>query len=153
MKSIRIMSALFASSLMVLGCGGGSEKDLSPDVIKDENSLEIKASPDAMPEISFDRTEHDFGVITEGERVETRFVFKNTGGANLLISDARGDCGCTVPVVPKEPIAPGKEESIIVTFDSGGKPGENTKKVTVTTNAADGQSYLTIKATVLPKNK
>lgn len=153
MIPVRIITTLFVSSLLVMGCGGNSEKDLSPEVIKDENSLNIKASPDAMPELSFDRIEHDFGVITEGERVETRFTFKNTGGANLLISEARGDCGCTVPVVPKEPIAPGKEESIIVTFDSGGKPGENTKKVTVTSNAAEGQSYLTIKATVLPKNK
>jgi hypothetical protein len=140
-------------SLGLVACGGNKGENLDPSVINDSNSMQIQeGAADGMPVMTFTKTEHDFGNITLGEKVETKFVFKNTGNANLLITDARGDCGCTVPVYPKEPIAPGKEASIIVSFDSAGKPGENTKRVTVTTNAADANAYLTIRATVLNKN-
>jgi len=59
--------------------------------------------------MTFDKTSHDFGTITEGDKVTTTFGFTNTGDADLIIVDARGSCGCTVPQYPKNtPIAPGE---------------------------------------------
>ena len=51
--------------------------------------------------MNFDKVSHDFGTIEEGETVQTTFNFTNTGKADLLIVDARGSCGCTVPKYPK----------------------------------------------------
>ena len=67
------------------------------------------------PVMTFDRTIHDFGTIQEGERVETLFTFTNTGKSDLVIVDARGSCGCTVPEYPKNtPIAPGAKDKFVL---------------------------------------
>jgi hypothetical protein len=103
------------------------------------------------PTISFSKKEHDFGTIKEGEKVETTFTFTNNGEADLLIANAAGSCGCTVPEFPKEPIKPGKSGKMKVSFDSNGKPGMQQKTVTITANTATGTETLTIKANVTPK--
>lgn len=104
-----------------------------------------------FPEMTFSKKEHNFGTIKEGDKVETVFTFKNTGQTDLLISDAKGSCGCTVPVFPKEPIKPGKSGSLKVSFDSNGKPGSQQKSVNITCNTASGRDVLTIKAEVTPR--
>jgi hypothetical protein len=150
MKKSSIVVALLAG-MLAYGCGNGSA-ELSSDLIKDNASAENPdGNAEEMANIVFSKYEHNFGVITEGEQVETTFTFKNEGKANLIISEARGDCGCTVPSYPKEPISPGKEGKITVSFNSSGKVGENTKRVTVTTNSKEANAYLTINASVLPK--
>merc|ERR1712086_599754 len=101
------------------------------------------------PVMSFDKGIHDFGVINEGELVETIFTFTNTGKADLIIQDARGSCGCTVPEYPKNiPIAPGDSGQIRVSFDSSNKPNLQQKTVTITTNSNSGRETIRIKAMV-----
>lgn len=101
--------------------------------------------------VAFDRIEHNFGKLKDGEKPFTTFKFTNTGNEDLVISNATGSCGCTVPEWPKEPIKPGKSGSIKVEFDSKDKLGEQVKTVTVTSNTQPSINTLTIKATVLPK--
>ena len=84
------------------------------------------------PEITFEETAHNFGVITEGEQVEYNFKFKNTGKADLLIVNASASCGCTVPEYPKGLIKPGETGVMKVKFDSKGKSGTFDKTVNVT---------------------
>ncbi|HBI00136.1 MAG TPA: hypothetical protein DDY18_00765 [Flavobacterium sp.] len=103
--------------------------------------------------MTFNKKEHDFGVISEGAKVETTFTFTNTGEADLIIANASGSCGCTVPEFPKEPIKPGKTGKMKVSFDSNGKPGMQQKSVNITANTASGKDVLTIKANVTPKPK
>ncbi|MFW0716650.1 DUF1573 domain-containing protein [Pedobacter sp. N23S346] len=91
-------------------------------------------SPDA-PVIVFEREIFDFGKIAQGEKVNHEFKFKNTGKSPLIISNATATCGCTVPEFPKEPILPGKEGVIKVTFNSQGKEGMQDKVITVNSNA------------------
>jgi len=103
------------------------------------------------PVMTFDKTSHDFGTIKEGEKVTTTFNFTNTGDADLIIVDARGSCGCTVPQYPKNtPIAPGETGSIVVSFDSSNKPGVQQKSVTLSANTATGREMLRIKSEVTP---
>lgn len=83
----------------------------------------------------FGHTEHDFGVITQGERVEHSFVFENTGDADLEILNVDVTCGCTVPTFPFIPIAPGEKGTISVTYNSTGKLGNQKPMITVITNA------------------
>jgi len=100
-----------------------------------------------IPEATF-----DFGEIMEGEKVNHDYPIKNTGTEPLIISNAKGSCGCTVPDWPREPIAPGEEAVIKVQFDSKGKGkvGGNlqSKRVTITANTDPVNTYLTIKGKV-----
>ncbi len=98
--------------------------------------------------IAFEHTDFDFGVVDDGEKVRHTYKFKNTGNEPLIISSAKGSCGCTVPKWPAEPIAPGAMGQIDVEFDSKGKPGKQTKRVTVTANTVPAQTFLNITGTV-----
>jgi hypothetical protein len=102
--------------------------------------------------IAFDKLEHDYGTVKAGEKVKYNYKFKNTGKEPLIISDAKGSCGCTVPDWPREPIAPGKTAEIKVEFDSTGKGTDEgspqSKRVTITANTDPVQTYLTIKGIV-----
>jgi len=103
------------------------------------------------PVMTFDKTVHDFGTINEGEKVTTIFNFTNTGNKDLIIVDARGSCGCTVPQYPKNSaIAPGEKGEITVIFDSSNKPGMQQKSVTLSANTASGREMLRIKSQVTP---
>ena len=81
--------------------------------------------------IDFAKEVHDYG--TNGQ---CTFEFKNTGNAPLIISNAKGSCGCTVPTWPKEPIAPGAKASITVKYDTK-RAGAINKSVTITSNAVN----------------
>lgn len=100
------------------------------------------------PVMSFETSEHDFGTINQGDKVQYVFKFKNTGEADLIISKAVGSCGCTVPEFPKEPIAPGASGEMKVSFNSAGKHGKQTKSVTITANTKTGTEKLQIHASI-----
>ena len=102
-----------------------------------------------LPEISFDKLQYNFGKINQGESVSHQFVFTNTGEAELIIANAKGSCGCTVPKWPREPIAPGESEEIKVTFNSAGKSGKQRKTITLVTNAIPNTIVLTVSAEIL----
>ncbi|OFZ07897.1 MAG: hypothetical protein A3D92_11580, partial [Bacteroidetes bacterium RIFCSPHIGHO2_02_FULL_44_7] len=87
-------------------------------------------------QINFEKETHDYGNVEFGGNGQCTFVFKNTGNAPLIISNAKGSCGCTVPSWPKEPIAPGKTGTITVKYDTK-RPGAINKSVTITSNAAN----------------
>ncbi|WP_322550093.1 DUF1573 domain-containing protein [Flavobacterium psychraquaticum] len=112
-----------------------------------------KALVGDLPKVKLDKEIHDFGTIAEGDVVETEFIVTNIGASDLLIVDAKGSCGCTVPEPPKDPIKPGESAPIKVSFDSKGKPGNQEKTVTLTTNTENGREMFKIKATVTPKAK
>jgi hypothetical protein len=101
----------------------------------------------------FDETSYDWGTIAEGEKMTHIFKFKNTGSNDMIISDAHGSCGCTVPEWPKEPIKPGKSSQIKVIFDSKGKAGDQSKSVTITANTEPTNMVLMIKGKVTPKEE
>ena len=98
--------------------------------------------------ITFDKETHDFGLMTEGEEREYSFRFTNNGNEPLFIENAKGSCGCTVPMWPKDPIAPGASGEIKVKFNSKNKKGNNQKKVTLISNTDPVTTVLTITAQV-----
>jgi len=100
------------------------------------------------PEIKFDIETYDFGTIKQGDKVTHDFEFLNTGKEPLIITEAHGSCGCTVPQWSKEPIAKGAKGSIHVEFNSTGKMGMQDKTVTITSNAKSGQKVLHLKGNV-----
>lgn len=106
-----------------------------------------------LPAFQFEEETHDFGKITQGEKVTYNFKFKNSGSGDLLISNATASCGCTVPEYPKNPVPPGGEGIITVTFDSGGKEGKVSKTVTISSNTMPNVKVLTINAEILVPEK
>lgn len=98
--------------------------------------------------MTFEEQTFDFGTVTEGEKVSHTYMFTNTGNEPLVLSDAKGSCGCTVPKWPREPIAPGETGQITVEFNSKGKKGQRNQKVTITANTNPPQSFLSLTGTV-----
>jgi len=98
----------------------------------------------------FENETIDYGTIKHNADGKREFVFTNNGTKPLIITNAQGSCGCTVPTYPKEPIAPGAKAVIGVKYATD-RVGAFTKTVTLTSNA-EGQASktLTIKGTVLP---
>lgn len=110
-------------------------------------------APPAGPttEMTFDETTFDFGTLIEGEKVAHTYTFTNTGSEPLVISDAKGSCGCTVPAWPREPIAPGETASITVEFNSKGKRGKRNQKVTITANTNPAQTFIYLTGSIESK--
>ncbi|HBD25414.1 DUF1573 domain-containing protein [Flavobacterium sp.] len=151
---IRKSVGLFALSLIVLATA--CKQESAADKITDADMKAIQeqnAIAGRIAKVELDKEVHDFGTIKEGEIVVTEFIVKNVGDSNLLIHDAKGSCGCTVPQPPKDPIKPGDSAPIKVSFDSKGKPGSQEKTVTLTTNTANGHEMFKIKANVTPAAK
>jgi hypothetical protein len=89
--------------------------------------------------ISIDKDVHDYGTIEQGANGECTFTVTNTGSEPLIISLCKGSCGCTVPVCPQEPIAPGASAKITVKYNTA-NPGPINKSVTITSNASNEPS-------------
>ena len=86
----------------------------------------------------------DFGTIIEGETIDLEFRIKNSGAGSLIITHANASCGCTKLDFPKDIIEEGGTDVVKVTFDSKGKLGKQTKKITLVTNAIPSIKILTI---------
>lgn len=99
--------------------------------------------------MAFEETEFDFGTVPEGEKVSHTYKFKNTGEEPLILSNAKGSCGCTVPSWPREPIPPGGSGEITVEFNSQNKKGKRSQKVTITANTNPPQTFIYLKGEVL----
>ncbi|NJO01255.1 MAG: DUF1573 domain-containing protein [Bacteroidia bacterium] len=99
---------------------------------------------------SWQKTTHDFGSMRQ-KPVTAVFTFTNTGDAPLVITDAKGSCGCTVPSYTKDPIMPGEQGEIKAVYNAA-SVGVFNKTVTVTANT-DKAAVLTIKGEVVAKQQ
>jgi len=128
----------------------GLSAQTAPTAPKADPAVAPSQTNTSLAEMTFETDVHDFGTIENGGNGTYEFKFKNTGKEPLIISNARGSCGCTVPTYPKDkPIKPGESEVIKVTYDTK-RAGNFTKTVTITSNAKTGEKVLTIKGIVQP---
>ncbi len=152
-----IFSVLF-SLLLTTACKDSNtqkKEGITSDIVNNPATASgHKADPGSQPQFNFAVETHDFGKITQGEKVSYSFKFTNNGGSDLIISEAHGSCGCTVPQYPRVPIPPKGESAIDVTFDSEGKSGLVEKTVTLLANTSPNTKILKITATVdVPEEK
>ncbi len=122
----------------------------------DAQDIPAELTPAEEPpvtEILFDETVYEFGTVLEGELVTHVYTFTNTGTEPLVISNAKGSCGCTVPRYPTDPIAPGETASLTVQFNSKSKKGERNQKVTITANTSPPQTFLYVVGRVEPRTE
>ncbi|GAB3737185.1 hypothetical protein GCM10027594_18030 [Hymenobacter agri] len=102
------------------------------------------AGPVAGPAITFEEVKYDFGSVVAGGTVDHVFKFKNTGTAPLVISNIGVSCGCTTPEWTKAPVLPGKTGTISAHFNSTGKMGMQNKVLTIESNAAAGNTTVSL---------
>ena len=149
MKTLQFISLIIVIALT--SCST-DEKKITIDLIK----TPLSANPNhtaTMPKIQMDEESYDFGDIIQGESVTHEFIIRNIGNDKLLINSAKGSCGCTVPVWPKEPILEGDESTIKVTFNSAGRKGKQYKTVTLVTNVIPNTKVITISGNVIIPKK
>jgi hypothetical protein len=102
------------------------------------------------PQIKFESTTINYGAIQNGSDGERVFSFKNTGTENLIITNVRSSCGCTIPKKPEGPVAPGETSKIVVRYDTK-RIGTFSKIITVSTNQNNNPDIaLKIEGTVIP---
>ncbi|MCB0560268.1 MAG: DUF1573 domain-containing protein [Lewinellaceae bacterium] len=136
----KLLSAL--AMLLLVAAVGYSQDDVAA-------TAQAADSQDG-PVMAFETETVDYGVIEQGSDPYRVFKFTNTGNAPLIITNAKGSCGCTVPTYPKEPIGPGETSEIKVRYDTN-RLGKFTKRVTLTTNAGEEKQMLTIQGEVVQK--
>ena len=155
---ILITFFLFACDNLVKNVEDNSEKiviseqnkpSLSSSLVINDKTSESNKNKFGMPEFSFEKELHDFGTLVDGEKVSFSFKFTNSGDAPLIISSAKGSCGCTVPNWPKKPIPAGESGSIDVTFNSSGRSGKQNKAITLTANTNPSRKVINIKSEVI----
>lgn len=74
--------------------------------------------------------EHDFGLITPGERASHIFTLKNEIGDTLKVRKIVSSCDCTVGTVSMETIPPKSDYTVTVTFNDT-VPGDFYRTVTL----------------------
>jgi hypothetical protein len=135
-----MQKVIFSFVLVVFAAFTLHAQDVTPPAQADPNA----------PEISFDKTVHDYGTIVQGGDGTCEFKFTNTGKEPLILQKPVSSCGCTVPTWPQEPILPGKSDVIKVTYATH-NVGPINKTITVTSNAKTARVVLSIKGTVIAK--
>ena len=93
------------------------------------------------PVMTFETTTVAYGEIDKGSDPLRAVTFTNTGNQPLVINNARGSCGCTVPKWPKEPIMPGQSAQIEVRYDTK-RVGPINKTVKIKTNEGDDVQHI-----------
>ena len=109
----------------------------------------VKANEMPKTTVQWYQEMHDFGDIKQGDVATHVFKFKNTGTNDLLLTRVKASCGCTTPQWSNEPIKPGEEGMIKVSFNSRGKMGPQMKTVTITHNGEPIHHVLRFKGKVI----
>jgi hypothetical protein len=152
MKPLKFALFSLVLSVFAVSCqsnDGGAAQSNTPDAAAQPSDQSYDAPIGPTTTVTFDESQISFGTIPEGEVVNQVFTFKNTGTEPLILSDARGSCGCTVPAWPKEPIAPGETGEITVQFNSAAKKGKRSQKVTITANTNPPQTFIYLTGEVI----
>ena len=145
-----IMKRMFISLLCVTICGVAAHAQTN----NSPGSAIIASAPDPdAGKFEFKEDSHNFGEVPEGPLAECDFIFKNTGKKPILITEAHGTCGCTVPEWPHQPIKPGDAGLIHIKYTTMGRKGEIMKDVIITSNAQQSPMILHIRGWVKPKPK
>jgi len=137
--------------LLFTACDEKKDTRVTADIVTNSQSADgVSNLPVSM--IRFEEDTFRFGEVLEGEKVSHAYRFTNIGNNDLVIANASGSCGCTVPEWPKEPIKPGKSGVINVVFDSERRAGKAEKSITIYANTEPSRHVLFLKGTVKPKS-
>lgn len=154
----KVFVTLFCLSLSTAVLHAQDTKKVTTTTTATTTAQQPAATPPAAPApnpdagvFKFEEETHDFGTVPEGPLAEYDFEFKNTGKSPIVITEAHGSCGCTVPKWPSEPILPKHKAVIHVAYTTNGRQGMINKDVIITSNAQQNPMRLHITGNVTPK--
>ena len=145
----KLYSLLFVGLLLM---GFAKAQEPAKIIATPTNGTPVKPAVEVNPNaatIDFKEESYNFGEIPEGPQVTHEFKFSNEGKEPLILSNVRASCGCTTPSWPKEPVLPGKEATLLVTYNTQGRPGPFSKTITVTSNSNQPNKIISIKGEVV----
>lgn len=151
---IFIVSAFVIASFLMITC---QQQEAKTETAPVEAAAPVQAAatepvkPKPVTTIQWLDSAKNIGKVTEGEKIEINYRFKNTGTEMLVINNVVVSCGCTVAEKPEQPIAPGAEGSIKATFDTKGRLGTNHKTMAVYANTKETVSTVAFDVEVLAK--
>lgn len=85
--------------------------------------------------------EYNFGTVTQGTLVKTRFTIRNEGSKTLLVQDIKPSCNCSVTSWERREIPPGDSMAVQVSFNTAGKIGRQRKTFSILSNAANSPVF------------
>lgn len=91
-------------------------------------------SMEKQPKIFLPETQHDFGIVKEGDVVSYTFKIVNKGKETLEIKDIKTSCGCTAALISNKQIQSGKEGTIKVDLDTKNRQGRMSRTITINSN-------------------
>jgi hypothetical protein len=100
-------------------------------------------------EFLFEEEVYKFDKTNEGDQLSHTFKFTNSGDAPLIISKYKVECTCTVATYSKNPILPGEEGTIEVTFDSYEKIGWQYRQIELYANTKKSPTIIEIRVKIL----
>ncbi len=115
-------------------------QEIIPTKGNQNTDLDIQ-SPEGGPIMTFESMVVDYGTIKQNAEPLRKLQFTNTGDAPLVIQNARGSCGCTVPTWPKKPIMPGETSELEVRYATN-RLGQFSKTITLTTNEVGAEPHV-----------
>jgi len=145
----KLFLSVIAAGMLLSACNQSTTSSKTTD--SSGTTTAANASATNGPVMKFEFMTHDFGKITQGDKVNYKFNFTNTGKSPLIITNAVASCGCTKPEWPTGPINPGASGQISVTFNSTGKVGLQDKMITITGNTNPAQNAVHLVGEVLEK--
>ena len=145
----KLFLSILAAGMLLSACNQSTNSSKTADTSGTATAANTTATN--LPVMKFEYDTHDFGKITQGDKVNYKFNFVNTGKSPLIITSAVASCGCTTPMWPAGPIKPGDSGQISVTFNSTGKVGLQDKMITITANTNPAQNAVHLVGEVLEK--
>lgn len=139
---------LLFASLAILMVSFAQAQDVTKGVVVKEVTHVADETPKSGAIMYFETKTVDYGTIEQHGEPLRELSFTNTGTEPLVIKNARGSCGCTVPIWPKEPIMPGESSKIEIRYATN-RLGKFTKTVTLTTNEVGEKHVLKVTGEVL----
>jgi hypothetical protein len=133
--------------VLFYSCNGSGKKTIA------QQAADTIPTTDTLPQIVFSRPVQDVGKIVEGEKVEIRFMYYNSGAQDLRITNIETSCGCTRVTWEKEPLPHGATGYLTVVFDSHSYSGLQTKAIRVSSNSRKKDEMLAITANIIPNEK
>jgi hypothetical protein len=131
---------VFLFTAIIISCNNNSDKK-SPLAPGSNSDAALKDSANYTTIQWLDSLNKNFGKISEGQKLEVSYSFKNTGNKPLVITRVQPSCGCTIAEQPTEPVAPGAVGIVKASFNSEGRTGVNHKTLFVYANTKGTQSH------------
>lgn len=134
---LTIVLLMLTTTLTFVSCS--DEKSGQLRGVTKEERMQIARDSANYTYIKWLETNINFGTIKCGEKVKLIYRFKNVGEKPLFILGVSESCNCAITEYNSDPVQPGKQGTIAVTFDSKTQAEAIRKSLVVETNTFENR--------------